>query len=113
MKNLMIGIMSLVIILILVGCADPVDPQFRVHNERAEKANVQRKTSGGNTININDVQSGQTTALQSVAEGNIDVTAVIQNELFSPEVSFFAVKDTRYTIVIAPGIPPFLRVDRN
>ena len=49
------------------------------------KANVQIQTTGGNTININDVESGQTTEYQFVAEGNITATAVIQNETISPQ----------------------------
>ncbi|MCK9425701.1 MAG: hypothetical protein M0Q21_06665 [Ignavibacteriaceae bacterium] len=113
MKNILLGILSLAIIVAIVGCSDEPDPKFRIHNERADKANVQIQTSGGNTININDVEAGQTTAFQTAATGNIVAKAVLHNESVSPEVSFFAVKDTRYTIVIQSGIIPALRVDRE
>ena len=113
MKNLLLGILSLAIIVVIIGCSEEADPKFRIHNERSNKANLQIQTSGGNTINLNDVEAGQTTAFQSSAEGNIIATAVIQNESLSPKVSFFAVKDARYTIVIEAGITPGLRVDRE
>ena len=113
MKNVILRILSLAFIVVLAGCAKATDPQFRIHNERVEKANVQIQTSGGNTININDVEAGQATAFQTCAEGNIVATAVIQNESLSPQISFFATKDTRYTIVIQAGVTPALRVDRE
>ena len=113
MKNVILGILGLAFIVVLAGCAKATDPKFRVHNERASKANVQIQTSGGNTININDVGAGQSTEFQTCAEGNIAATAVIQNESLSPKISFYAVKDTRYTIVIVTGVNPVLRVDRE
>ncbi|MDP3682450.1 MAG: hypothetical protein Q8S01_00825 [Ignavibacteria bacterium] len=113
MKNVILGILSLAFIVVLAGCAKATDPKFRIHNERADKATVQIQTSGGNTININDVEAGQSTAFQTCAEGNIVATAVIQNESLSPKILFFAVMDTRYTIVILTGVVPALRVDRE
>ncbi len=96
----------------LIGCSSDEDPQFRIRNDRSDKANVQVQTSGGNTININDVASGQTTAYQSAAEGTIVVTAVIQNESVSPALTFVASMDTRTTVVIQAGNPPSLRIDQ-
>jgi len=111
MKNIISGILGLVFLIAIIGCSEDADPQFRIFNERSNKANVQIQTTGGNTININDVEAGQTTGYQSAAEGNITVTAVIQNESISPEITFFAAKDNRYTIVIRSGITPSFRVD--
>ena len=111
MKRILIGIIGVACIILLNTCADEADPQFRITNERSDKANVQIQTTGGNTININDVASGQTTAYQSAPEGDIVVTAVIQNETISPTATFFASKDTRTTIVILGGIPPTIRID--
>jgi hypothetical protein len=113
MKNILAGILSLAFLIAIIGCSDEADPQFRIRNERSDKANVQIQTSGGNTININDVVAGQTTAYQTAAEGNITATAVIQNESVSPTATFFAAKDTRYTIVIQTSNPPSLRVVRE
>ncbi len=113
MKNIIAGILSLVFIIAIIGCSEEADPKFRIRNDRADKANIQIQTTGGNTININDVEAGQTTAFQTAAQGNIVATAVIQNESASPAVSFYAEKDTRYTIVVQAGNPPVLRVDRE
>jgi hypothetical protein len=112
-KNIIIGILSLAFIIAIIGCSEEEDPKFRIRNDRADKANVQIQTTGGNTININDVEAGQTTAFQTAAQGNVTATTVIQNESVSPAVSFYAEKGTRYTIVIQIGNPPVLRVDRE
>ncbi|MBU2493077.1 MAG: hypothetical protein KJ571_10675 [Bacteroidetes bacterium] len=113
MKKIIVGILSLVFIITIIGCSEETDPKFRVQNERSDKANVQFQTSGGNTININEVAAGQTTEYQIVAEGNTIVTAVIQKESISPSITFFAEKDKRFTIVIQSGITPVLRVDQE
>lgn len=112
MRNIIIGILSLVFMIAITGCTDKTNPKFRVLNERSTKANVQIQTTGGNTINLNDVQPGQATAFHSAAEGNITATAVIQNESVSPTITFFAIYDEEYTIVIQTTTPPSLRVDR-
>jgi hypothetical protein len=111
MKKILVGILNFAFLIALVSCSEEADPQFRIRNERSTKANVQVQTSGGNTININDVEAGQITAYQTAAQGNVIVTAVIQDESVSPTVGFFATKDTRYTIVIQTGDTPSLRVD--
>lgn len=113
MKKLLTGILSLMFIIIMISCADDKDPQFRVYNERSTKVNLQIQTTGGNTININDVVSGKTTSYQTCAEGSITATAVIQNESVSPAVTFSAVKGNSYTIVIQSGLIPVLRVNRD
>jgi hypothetical protein len=112
MKITLISILSFAFIIALISCSDDTDPKFRIYNERSSKANVQIQTSGGNTININDVEPGQVTAYQSVSVGNITVTAVIQNESVSPTTNFNAAYDEQYTIVILTTNPPSLRVDR-
>lgn len=111
MKKIVNGILGLAFLITMISCADEVNPKFRIFNERLDKANVQIQTSGGNTININDVEPGETTKYQNAAEGNITATVGIQNESVSPEITFFASKDERYTIVIKKGITPSLRVD--
>lgn len=112
MKNTLIRILSFAFIIALTSCSNDVDPKFQIHNERLNKANVQLQTTGGNTININDVEPGQVTVYQSASIGDITVTAVIQNESVSPTITFNAVVDENYTIVIQTTNPPSLRVDR-
>lgn len=113
MRKIIVGILVLAFIAGLFSCSEESDPKFRVQNERTEKANVQIQTSGGNTININEVLAGQVTGYQKVAEGNSEVTAVIQKESVSPATSFFAEKDSRYTIVIRTGTTPSLYVEED
>jgi ABC-type Fe3+-hydroxamate transport system substrate-binding protein len=113
MKRLMFGILSLLFLITISSCGTQSDPEYRVQNQRTSKANVQIQTSGGNTVNINDVEAGQLSEFQSTAEGDIIVTAVIQNEAVSPTTTFAARKDKRYTIVILTGNIPSLRVDQE
>lgn len=110
MKKILVSIFSMIFIIVILSCSEETDPQFRIHNERSTKANVQVKTSGGNTINFNDVLFGQTTEYQLSSEGDIVVTAVIQNENVSPTITFYATKEHRYTIVVQLGNVPALRV---
>ena len=95
----------------LFSCSDPEDPpRFRIRNDRTAKVNVQIKTSGGNTININDVQGGQSTGYQEAAAGRIDATATIQGETVSPSTYFIAEVNSTYTVVVANTTPPTLTV---
>lgn len=98
------------IFLSMIGCSEE-DPQFRIRNDRLDKANVQLQTTGGNTININDVASGQTTGYQTLAEGSVTVTAVIQNESASPSLKFNCEMDEQYTVVIQTGNQPTIRIE--
>lgn len=109
MKALFVILIAAGFLVSLPGCSDD-PPQFRVRNDRPSKANVQVKTSGGNTININDVQPGTVTAYQTAAEGVIEATATIQNETVSPSISFQAGNDGSYTIIVANTTPPTLVV---
>jgi hypothetical protein len=109
MRNV-IGIVLGLAITLWAGCSDK-SPSVRVSNQRTTKANVQFKQANGNTINHNDVAPGASSNFQDVAEGQIVVTAVIQNETVSPTTAFNAMKDHNYTVVITNGDPPELRVD--
>ncbi len=113
MKKLLVSILGMIFLMAIISCSDEANPKFRIRNERTTKANVQVQTTGGNTININDVEEAETTAYQSAAEGNIVATAGIQNETVSPTITFFASKDVRYTIVIRTGTTPSLNIDRD
>ncbi|MHB8931694.1 MAG: autotransporter outer membrane beta-barrel domain-containing protein [Melioribacteraceae bacterium] len=107
MKNILIGILSLVFFVFINGCSSNTDPQFRIRNEQSNKVNVNVQTTGNNKLNINDIGAGQTTEYQKFSEGNITVTSVTQNE----SVSFLAAKNTRYTIVISSDQSPSVKVD--
>ncbi|HEY9784533.1 MAG TPA: hypothetical protein V6D17_03955 [Candidatus Obscuribacterales bacterium] len=68
------------------------------------------KTSGGNTININNVKPGTTSAYQEVATGQVDITVTIQGENGSFTASFVAGINSSYTIVVANTTPPSVSV---
>ena len=107
MKNLFIGILSLLFFLIVNGCSHNKDPQFRIRNERLNKVNVNILTSGKSKLSINNIEPGQTTEYQTTSEGNITAVAVIQNE----SVSFLAAKNTHYAIVISADKQLSLKVN--
>ncbi|NCS89460.1 MAG: hypothetical protein CO127_04870 [Ignavibacteria bacterium CG_4_9_14_3_um_filter_36_18] len=113
MKNLLVVILSVTVLFGLISCSDDTNPNIRIRNEQSDKTNVQLQTTGGNTININDVIAGQTTEYRTVAEGNVTATAVIQSVSVSPSATFFAAMNTRYTIVILSGTIPSLRVEEE
>jgi catabolite regulation protein CreA len=96
--------------LILCDNSPAREPEFRVHNENSGKANVQIKTTGGNTININDIDSGYVSGYQSAAQGLINVTSNVQGDTTTATLSFDALNNNLYTIVILDSHPTALQV---
>lgn len=65
----------------LQSCSESCDneePRAKIVNNGTDKASVQIKTSGGNTENINNIESGQTSDWRTFAAGNTEFTVVIQ-----------------------------------
>ncbi len=110
-KNILKFFGVLFLVITFIACSSE-PPSFRVKNERTNKVNVQIKTVN-NTINLNDVQPGTATNYQEVAEGKVEITAGIQNEVIVPTASFNAEKDNNYTIVIVNTTPPTIRIDAS
>ena len=108
MKNIFIGVISLAFLIFINGCSHNTNPEFRIKNGQSNMVAMKIQTSEGNKFNINDIEPGQTTAYQTVSEGNITATAVVQNE----SISFIATRNTHYTIIISNGNPPSLQVDQ-
>lgn len=72
---------SILICIIISACNKPCeneDPRAQIVNNGTDKASVQIKTSGGNTENINDIESGQISEWRSFAAGNTEFTVSIQ-----------------------------------
>ncbi|WP_303312792.1 hypothetical protein [Hymenobacter sp. BT730] len=59
-------------------CKDE-DPQARITNNGTQTASVQVKTSGGNTININNVAPGTSSDFASYAPGQTTFTLKVNN----------------------------------
>jgi hypothetical protein len=62
------------------------DPRARIINNGTSKAGVQIKTSGGNTVNINDVAAGTSSAYSSYAAGQVTFTLKVSNVDYSETV---------------------------
>ena len=55
------------------------DPRARIINNGTQKASVQIKTSNGNTININNVDPGTSSAYSSYAAGQVTFTITVSS----------------------------------
>ena len=55
------------------------DPRARILNNGTDKASVQVKTTGGNTININNIQPGTASSYDSFAAGDATFTITVSN----------------------------------
>ena len=55
------------------------DPTARIINNGTQKADVQVKTSGGNTVNINNVEPGTSSPYSSYSQGQVTFTINVAN----------------------------------
>lgn len=113
MRRIIFLILGAACVLTLSGCsADPeVGPRFRVRNDRATDADLQVKTSGGSTININGVMPNTTSEYREVATGQVDITAVVKGPTGgSFTASFIAAVNSSYTVVVANTTPASVNI---
>lgn len=88
------------------------DPRARVLNNGTQKASVQIKTSGGNTVNINNVDPKTASAFSSYAAGQVTFTIKVNNVDYVKVVDMVTCYDydiaidTSNTITASP-------IDRN
>jgi hypothetical protein len=79
--------MKILSFLFLIGCLSLAsckkckneDPRARVVNNGTKNISVQIQTSGGNTVNINNIDAGQTSEYKNFAEGNVTFTISVGN----------------------------------
>jgi len=55
------------------------DPRARIINNATQNASVQIKTSGGNTVNINNVEPGTSSSYSSYAAGLVTFTLKVNS----------------------------------
>jgi len=55
------------------------EPRARITNNGSQKASVQIKTSNGNTVNINNVDPGTSSAYSGYAAGQVTFTITVNN----------------------------------
>ena len=78
-------------------CKDEA-PRARIANNGTQVASVQVKTSGGNTINVNNVAAGATSEYASYAAGQTTFTLKINNVDYVK--AFDASQCHEYTVAI-------------
>ena len=78
-------------------CQDE-DPRARIANNGSQVASVQVKTSGGNTVNVNNVAAGVTSDYANYAAGQTTVTLKVNNIDYSK--TFDASQCHEYTVAI-------------
>ena len=76
------------------------NPTVRLVNNGTGKADIQIKTSGGNTENINNVDPGTSSPPRPFAPGEIDFTITIQGEDDPIEYSLKVFYCVDYTVTI-------------
>lgn len=92
-------------------CKDE-DPSARIINNGTQKADVQIKTSGGNTVNINNIAPGTSSLYSSYSAGQITFTINVANTNYVKTVDVAKCYD--YDIVIdASNNITVAIIDRN
>ena len=73
-------LIALFICFSIVGCdsCDGENPSVLLANNGTGKADIQIKTSGGNTENINNIEPGTSSERRTFARGDIEFTISIQ-----------------------------------
>ena len=88
------------------------DPQARITNNGTQTASVQVKTSGGNTLNINNVVSGTTSDYANYAAGQTTFTLKVNNVDYTKTVEVS--KCHEYTVAIdRNNVVTVIDTDRN
>jgi hypothetical protein len=78
-KVIYIGLLGISVL--LLSCSDTCDgenPTVQLLNNGTGRADIQIKTSGGNTENINNIESGSYSEKRSFDPGEIEFTIAIQ-----------------------------------
>lgn len=103
MKTLKITLIILISSFVITGlfscnkCRNE-DPSARIINDGTKDASVQVKTSGGNTININNVAPGTSSDYRTYAPGTVTYTITIADINYVETVEM--VECYNYDIVI-------------
>ena len=87
MRKIKFGLVIIVSVLMVVtlnSCkkCKGDDPSARIINNGTNKASVQIKTTGGNTVNINNVDPGTASPYSSYAAGQVTFTITVNSTNF-------------------------------
>ena len=96
-------IISLCFSLFLLGCGcDGEDPSVVLTNNGTGKADIQIKTSGGNTENINNIMPGTSSERRTFKSGDIEFTINIQGVNDPVVYVLHANSCNDYTVTVKP-----------
>ena len=104
MKKHLFTIFTLILFIVL-SCSDDCekeDPTLVLRNNGPGRADVQIKTSGGNTENVNNIEVGTTSEKRSFSPGDIEFTFSIQGVANSIEYFLHIDYCTDYVVTIQP-----------
>ena len=96
------------------GCkkCNDEDPRARISNNGTQRASVQVKTSGGNTVNLNNVEPGASSDYASYAAGQTTFTLKVNNIDYAKTVDVS--KCHEYTVAIdRNNVITVVHTDRN
>ncbi len=109
-------IISFCLSVFMTGCSgcDGENPSVTLINNGTAKADIQVKTSGGNTENINNIYPGSRSDKRTFAPGNIEFTVAIQG-VSDPIVYLLKTSScVDYTVSINPdNTVTSVAIDRN
>jgi uncharacterized protein YacL len=115
MKKLGIGMMALIFAVAISSCSKKCDnqqPRARILNNGTGSVSVQIKTSDGNTVNINNVDSKTASDYASYAAGQITFTITVNKTPYVKDVPVGNCND--YDIAIdANNVITVKVIDRN
>ncbi len=98
---------------IIMHCSDECEseqPTLTLINNGTGKADVQIKTSGGNTENINNIIVGTSSEKRSFAPGSIELTITIQGVPEPIEYQVSILNCNNYLLTIDPNNTVSVRV---
>lgn len=78
------------------------DPRARIVNNGTDKVSVQIMTSGGNTVNINNIMPGTVSEYAHYEEGNVQYT-----------IAFQVANDTTFSVTMAECWEYEIVIDEN
>lgn len=104
MKTVLL-LISLFICFSLIGCdsCDGENPSVQLVNNGTGKADIQIKTSGGNTENMNNIEPGTSSERRTFVRGDIEFTISIQG--IQDDIVYVLQADycNDYTVTINPN----------
>ena len=98
-----LAVIALSFIFVFAGCDNGCDketPSVILVNNGTEKADIQIKTSGGNTENVNNIQPGASSEKRTFAPGEIEFLVTIQGVKDPVEYLLLADNCNAYTVTI-------------